>query len=60
MVSNRHTHGLIFPKGGWETDETAEEAAARESMEEAGVRGGTHVRRRVYVQIAQEGVGERG
>ena len=25
--------------GGWETDETAEEAAARESMEEAGVRG---------------------
>lgn len=41
MVSNRHNDGLIFPKGGWETDETAEEAAARESMEEAGVRGGT-------------------
>ena len=41
MVSNRHGDGLIFPKGGWETDETAEEAAARESMEEAGVRGGT-------------------
>lgn len=39
MVSNKHNDGLIFPKGGWETDETAEEAAARESMEEAGVRG---------------------
>ncbi|XP_022872075.1 nudix hydrolase 16, mitochondrial-like [Olea europaea var. sylvestris] len=25
--------------GGWETDETAEQAAARESIEEAGVRG---------------------
>jgi len=31
--------GLLFPKGGWETDETAEEAAIREAMEEAGVRG---------------------
>ena len=30
---------LIFPKGGWETDESAAEAAARESMEEGGVRG---------------------
>jgi len=39
MVTNKHGDGLIFPKGGWETDETAEEAAARESMEEAGVRG---------------------
>ena len=26
-------------QGGWETDETAAEAAARESLEEAGVRG---------------------
>jgi 8-oxo-dGTP pyrophosphatase MutT (NUDIX family) len=40
MVSNKHGDGMIFPKGGWETDETAEEAAARESMEEAGVRVG--------------------
>mmetsp|Transcript_5612 Transcript_5612/g.14232 ORF Transcript_5612/g.14232 Transcript_5612/m.14232 type:complete len:185 (+) Transcript_5612:665-1219(+) len=39
MVNSKHGDGLIFPKGGWETDETAEEAAARESMEEAGVRG---------------------
>mmetsp|Transcript_20842 Transcript_20842/g.70977 ORF Transcript_20842/g.70977 Transcript_20842/m.70977 type:complete len:219 (+) Transcript_20842:241-897(+) len=39
MVTSRRGNGLIFPKGGWETDETAEEAAARESWEEAGVRG---------------------
>lgn len=39
MVSSKRGQGLIFPKGGWETDETAEEAAARESWEEAGVRG---------------------
>lgn len=39
MVSSQRGDGLIFPKGGWETDETAEEAAARESLEEAGVRG---------------------
>lgn len=27
----------ILPKGGWESDETAEEAAVREAYEEAGV-----------------------
>ncbi|KAE8699569.1 hypothetical protein F3Y22_tig00110577pilonHSYRG00256 [Hibiscus syriacus] len=31
--------GLLFPKGGWENDETVEEAAVREAIEEAGVRG---------------------
>ncbi|KAJ6756485.1 DIPHOSPHOINOSITOL POLYPHOSPHATE PHOSPHOHYDROLASE [Salix purpurea] len=31
--------GLLFPKGGWENDETVEEAAAREALEEAGVGG---------------------
>lgn len=31
--------GLSLPKGGWETDEGVEEAAARETVEEAGVRG---------------------
>ena len=28
-----------FMKGGWENDETVEEAAVREAVEEAGVRG---------------------
>lgn len=29
----------VFPKGGWEDDETVESAALRETVEEAGVRG---------------------
>ena len=33
-----------FPKGGWEEDESAREAAARETVEEAGVRGVLEVR----------------
>ncbi|CAA0842835.1 Nudix hydrolase 16- mitochondrial [Striga hermonthica] len=39
MISSTGGPGLVFPKGGWENDETAEEAAEREAMEEAGVRG---------------------
>lgn len=39
LISSQHGEGMLFPKGGWETDETAEEAACREAMEEAGVRG---------------------
>nr|CAD1820505.1 unnamed protein product [Ananas comosus var. bracteatus] len=30
---------LVFPKGGWEDDETVAEAACREALEEAGVKG---------------------
>jgi diphosphoinositol-polyphosphate diphosphatase len=33
--------GVMFPKGGWELDESIEEAARREALEEAGVRGET-------------------
>lgn len=29
----------VLPKGGWETDETKEQAAVRETLEEAGVEG---------------------
>jgi len=36
----------LLLQGGWETDETAAEAAARESLEEAGVRGELQVRTR--------------
>lgn len=39
MISSQHGDGFLFPKGGWETDETAEQAAEREAMEEAGVLG---------------------
>ncbi|KAJ8755867.1 hypothetical protein K2173_024412 [Erythroxylum novogranatense] len=39
MINTPSGPGLLFPKGGWENDETVEEAAAREAIEEAGVRG---------------------
>ncbi|KAK4788323.1 hypothetical protein SAY86_019642 [Trapa natans] len=39
MVSSPNRDDLVFPKGGWEDDETLEEAACREALEEAGVRG---------------------
>eukprot|EP00884_Botryococcus_braunii_P004645 jgi/Botrbrau1/14181/Bobra.182_3s0114.1 len=39
MISSSQGKGLVFPKGGWETDECVEAAAARETVEEAGVRG---------------------
>ncbi|CAL0312412.1 unnamed protein product [Lupinus luteus] len=39
VVSSQKCQTLMFPKGGWELDETLEEAASRESLEEAGVIG---------------------
>lgn len=36
---NQGKRGLVLPKGGWETDESLEDAATRETLEEAGVRG---------------------
>ncbi|KAK9289367.1 hypothetical protein L1049_007522 [Liquidambar formosana] len=39
MINSMSGPGLLFPKGGWENDETVEEAALREAVEEAGVRG---------------------
>jgi 8-oxo-dGTP pyrophosphatase MutT (NUDIX family) len=35
---------IFMLQGGWENDETVEEAAAREAVEEAGVRGDIVVR----------------
>jgi diphosphoinositol-polyphosphate diphosphatase len=43
MISSQKGQGLLFPKGGWELDESVEEAASRESLEEAGVRGNVEV-----------------
>ncbi|KAK2439526.1 nudix hydrolase 18, mitochondrial [Trifolium repens] len=39
VVSSQKSQRLMFPKGGWELDESLEEAASRESLEEAGVIG---------------------
>ncbi|KAH9622693.1 hypothetical protein KSS87_006906 [Heliosperma pusillum] len=39
MINSQSGSGLLFPKGGWENDETVEEAAVREAVEEAGVKG---------------------
>lgn len=39
LISSRGGKGYVFPKGGWETDESVESAARRETVEEAGLRG---------------------
>ncbi|KAG2562426.1 hypothetical protein PVAP13_8KG261903 [Panicum virgatum] len=39
MISTLKRGDLIFPKGGWEDDESIDEAACREAFEEAGVKG---------------------
>lgn len=39
VVSSQKGERMMFPKGGWELDESVEEAASRESLEEAGVLG---------------------
>ncbi|CAL2250956.1 unnamed protein product [Prunus armeniaca] len=39
MVSSPDRDDRVFPKGGWEDDETVLEAACREAFEEAGVKG---------------------
>ncbi|GMI87595.1 nudix hydrolase homolog 18 [Hibiscus trionum] len=39
LISSQKGQKMMFPKGGWELDESREEAAVRESIEEAGVIG---------------------
>lgn len=39
LITSRGGKGWVFPKGGWEDDETVDAAAMRETVEEAGVRG---------------------
>ena len=37
LIQSTRRGGWVLPKGGWETDESAQEAAKREAWEEAGV-----------------------
>uniref|UniRef100_A0A0A9EQM7 Nudix hydrolase domain-containing protein n=1 Tax=Arundo donax TaxID=35708 RepID=A0A0A9EQM7_ARUDO len=39
MISTPNRTDMVFPKGGWEDDEDVYQAAGREAMEEAGVKG---------------------
>ncbi|KAE8663920.1 hypothetical protein F3Y22_tig00112863pilonHSYRG00012 [Hibiscus syriacus] len=39
MISTPNRDDLVFPKGRWEDDGTVHEAACREALEEAGVKG---------------------
>ncbi|KAL7132248.1 hypothetical protein ABFS83_12G059000 [Erythranthe nasuta] len=39
VISSKNSRAMMFPKGGWELDESAEGGASRESLEEAGVVG---------------------
>ncbi|XP_042960342.1 nudix hydrolase 18, mitochondrial-like [Carya illinoinensis] len=39
VVSSQKSQAMMFPKGGWEMDESKEVAARRETLEEAGVDG---------------------
>ncbi|CAA2979818.1 nudix hydrolase 18, mitochondrial-like [Olea europaea subsp. europaea] len=39
ITSQRKGKGMLFPKGGWEKDESIIEAVLRETLEEAGVIG---------------------
>lgn len=39
MITSRGKGDYIFPGGGWETAESAADAARREAFEEAGIRG---------------------
>ncbi|XP_062159466.1 nudix hydrolase 18, mitochondrial-like [Alnus glutinosa] len=39
LISSQKGQAMMFPKGGWELDESMEDAAKRETLEEAGVTG---------------------
>ncbi|KAK9061626.1 hypothetical protein SSX86_018808 [Deinandra increscens subsp. villosa] len=58
MVSSPNRDDMVFPKGGWESDETVEEAACREALEEAGVRGNLKVGSRLICREIPLGVWE--
>ncbi|KAM3221778.1 hypothetical protein P3L10_021048 [Capsicum annuum] len=47
LISSQKNPRMMFPKVGWEIDESLEEAASRETFEEAGVVGEVEVQVRI-------------
>ncbi|MCD7446995.1 Nudix hydrolase 3 [Datura stramonium] len=43
LISSQKSPRLMFPKGGWEIDESLKDAASRETFEEAGVLGDVEI-----------------
>lgn len=55
MSNEKETHSTLslLLQGGWEDDESVEEAACREALEEAGVRGVLNVRSLFLLRIPE-------
>ncbi|CEP16497.1 hypothetical protein [Parasitella parasitica] len=52
ISSSKNPEAWVIPKGGWETDETQEHAALRETWEEAGIKGHITHQLGVFVERA--------
>ncbi|KAJ9141568.1 hypothetical protein P3X46_032091 [Hevea brasiliensis] len=55
VISSQSGEGMLFPKGGWEEDETMEKAARRETLEEAGVIGDVECKLGKWVYMSKRG-----
>lgn len=55
LSNEKETHSTLslLLQGGWEDDESVEEAACREALEEAGVRGVLNVRSLFLLRIPE-------
>ncbi|KAG2228678.1 NUDIX hydrolase domain-like protein [Thamnidium elegans] len=54
ISSSKNPEAWVIPKGGWEIDETQEEAALRETWEEAGLKGRIIRKLGVFVERANK------
>ncbi|KAF1803382.1 NUDIX hydrolase domain-like protein [Mucor lusitanicus] len=54
ISSSKNPEAWVIPKGGWETDETQEHAALRETWEEAGLKGRITRQLGVFVERANK------